>query len=326
MKKFSIFLLIIATFLGPLCFFGHSALAKILSKAEEKVVQGRKVQFIRNIYAVDKEGQPDKKGLPKGIAVDGEGKLFVIFINRYEVQVFDADGKFLYRFGKKGSKEGAFLSPISIEVADNGMVFVLDGAKKKILAFSNKGEFQYEFSFMNRRRSPADKHTMRCTKIGMDRQNGILYLPDNANDNIKLFDLKGKSLGLYPLKKKFVPSKPYFDSRGNAYFPDMSNGKVHIYNAKKEFLYSFGSLGDRLGNFARPIAVCVNPQSNIYVLDRLLSVIQILYPDGRVLGVIKDTEYPDGLKSIEPFDMVMDYAGTLYVSSQSFHCIKVLKD
>ena len=70
----------------------------------------------------------------------------------------------------------------------------------------------------------------------------------------------------------------------------------------------------------------MNPEGNIYVLDRLLSVIQVFDPKGQVLGVIKDTEVAEGLRQTEPFDMVMDTRGILYVSSQAFQCIKVLKD
>ena len=211
MKKINILCLIMMISLGSLCVFISPPLAKIPAKEDDQVVVGEKIQFIRNIYAVDEKGAPDLKSMPKGIAVDQEGKLFVIFLARQEVQVFNAGGKFLYRFGKKGKGEGAFLLPMSIEVAGNGMVFVLDSKLKKVLAFSNKGEFQYEFSFMKRRR-PGDKYLTRSTKMALDRRNGILYIPDGLNCNIKLFDLKGNFVGHYPLPERFsVPGKPYID-------------------------------------------------------------------------------------------------------------------
>jgi len=289
-------------------------------------VEGRKVQLIRNIYAVDKEGQPVLKSMPGCIALDQEGKLFVIFHYLAEVQVFDGDGKFLYRFGKKGSKEGEFWLPSSIEIAGNGMVFILDAKLKKVMAFSNKGEFQYEFRFIKRRR-PGDNYAMCCSSIGLDQENKVLYLHDGANSNIKMYDFKGRSLGLFPLAEKLsIPGKTYFDSKGNIYILDSINGKVHVYNAKKEFLFSFGKYGDRLGNLVRPIAICLNPEGNICVLDRVLSVIQVFYPDGKVCGVIKDTETRDGLGAVSPSDMVIDDQGRIFIACQALHCIKVLKD
>ncbi|MEW6381872.1 MAG: NHL repeat-containing protein [bacterium] len=295
----------------------------------DTVAVGRKVRCLGTIYSVDEQGKPNlKDGLPKGIALDEAGKLFAVFLDRTEVQVFNAQGKFLYRFGKKGTGPGAFVLPMSIEVAGNGTVLVLDPELKKVLAFSNKGEFQSEFSFAESK-GPHDKEPVRCTKMGLDRRNDVLYLSDSANANIKLFNLKGDFLGLFPLdraKAVAAPGKTSFDSQGRIYIIDSINGWVQVYSSQKKLLLSFGELGARLGNLARPVAVSVNSQGNIYVLDRLLSVIQIFDPSGRVIDLIKDTDVPDGLNSAEPFDMVMDAQGTIYVSLQGPHCIKVLKD
>jgi len=298
---------------------------------DDTVAVGRKVHCLRTIYGVDDQGRPTlNDGLPKGIALDEKGNLFVIFLDRTEVQVFSPDGAFLYRFGKKGKGEGAFLLPMSIEVADNGTVLVLDPELAKVLAFSNSGKFQYEFRFSGVK-GPKDKQPPRCIKMSLDHRNNTLYLSDSANANIKLFGLKGNFLGLFPLDAKkakplAVPGKTAFDSKGNIYILDSVNGWVQVYNDRKEFQFSFGELGNRLGNFARPIAVSVNSEGDIYVLDRLLSVIQIFDSRGQVMGVIKDTDKIDGLNSTEPFDMTMDSQGVIYVGLQGLHCIKVLKD
>ncbi|MEW5803335.1 MAG: NHL repeat-containing protein [bacterium] len=298
-------------------------------KDDNEVAVGRKVQCLRTIYGIDGQRNPSlKEGLPKGIALDADGKLFAIFLERTEIQVFSPQGDFLYRFGKKGTEPGAFLLPISIEVADDGTVLVLDPELKKVLAFSNRGRFQYEFSFAGAK-SPDDKKPVRCIKMG--HRNNVLYLSDSANANIKLFNLKGDFLGIFPVKREktkylSVPGKTSFDSKGRIYIIDSLNGWVQVYDDKKELLFSFGEIGDRLGNFVRPVAVSVNSTGNIYVLDRVLSVIQIFNPEGKVVGVIKDTDIPEGLNSTEPFDMTMDRQGVIYVSLQGLHCIKVLKD
>lgn len=331
MKKNPVFSAIaILSIAGSIGFLIPQALAQNTpAAADNEVAVGRKVRCLGTIYGVDDQGNPDlKDSLPKGIALDKDGKIFAIFLDRTEVQVFNAQGKFLYRFGKKGTGEGAFLLPMSIEVAGNGTVLVLDPELKKVLAFSNKGEFQSEFSFAEIT-GPHDKQPVRCTKMGLDRRNGVLYLSDSSNANIKLFNLQGDFLGLFPLDKAkavAAPGKPSFDSQGRIYVIDSINGWVQVYSSQNKLLLSFGEFGARLGNFARPVAVSVNSQGNIYVLDRLLSVIQIFDSGGQVIGLIKDTDIPDGLNSSEPFDMVMDAQGAVYVSLQGLHCIKVLKE
>jgi len=326
-------IILTATVLGFVNFTASLALAqKKPAKADsEEVAVGRKVSCLATIYGVDEQGRPNlKDGLPKGIALDDEGKLFAIFLDRTEVQVFSPEGKFLYRFGKKGTEAGAFLLPMSIEVTSRGRVLVLDPELKKVLTFSNKGEFQSEFSFAHIQ-GPNDRQPMRCTKMGLDRSHDTLYLSDSANANIKLFNLKGDFLGLFPLDRTktravAVLGKTSFDSQGQIYIIDSINGWVQVYSRQREFLFSFGELGSRVGNFARPVAVSVNSEGKIYVLDRLLSVIQVFDSGGHPIGIIKDTDVPDGLNSSEPFDMIMDQQGVIYVSLQGLHCIKILKD
>lgn len=315
----------------------------VKTQISAEVAVGKKIECLRTIYEIDGQGnQAIKDGLPKGIALDKEGKLFAIFLDRTEVQVFNSQGEFLYRFGKKGAEEGGFLLPIGIEIADNGLVFILDAQLKRVLVFSNQGKFQYEFSFMKKSAdikksakdkvlTREDKEPMRCTKMGLDKRNNLLFLSDGANSNIKIFSLRGDYLGLFPLdtnkaKPLSIPGKTAFDDHGRIYLLDSINGCVQVYNDQREYEFSFGKLGTCLGDFARPIAVSVNKKGNIYVLDRLLSVIQIFDPKGQVLGVIKDTESPDGLQSTDPFDMVMDNQGVIYISLQGLHCIKVLKE
>jgi len=51
------------------------------------------------------------------IAVDTEGRLYVLETRSYEVRVFDPDGEFLRKFGRPGQGPGDFQSPFGIDVA-----------------------------------------------------------------------------------------------------------------------------------------------------------------------------------------------------------------
>lgn len=73
------------------------------------------------------------------LAVDGLGNVFVLGAFNRAVFVFDANGKFLNRFGKDGDEPGQFRAPLAIEVDNKGRVFVSD--IKGIQVFSNDGRY-----------------------------------------------------------------------------------------------------------------------------------------------------------------------------------------
>jgi len=62
-----------------------------------------------------------------------------IFLDKYQILIFDDNGNFLSRVGRKGEGPGEFKFPISIAIDDNN-IFVLDFSLKRISKFDkNKG-------------------------------------------------------------------------------------------------------------------------------------------------------------------------------------------
>ncbi len=69
------------------------------------------------------DGQFDE---PWGIAIDSNNKIYVVDALRRDIQVFDSDGNFFYRFGGEGEEEGMFLDPGWIAIDRDNNIFVLD--------------------------------------------------------------------------------------------------------------------------------------------------------------------------------------------------------
>ncbi|MGA1796590.1 MAG: NHL repeat-containing protein [bacterium] len=299
----------------------------------DEVVSGRKVQFITTIYPYSSERRAslkgEGKGIPKGIAVDPEGKLFAIFLDQMRIQVFNPEGRFRYEFGEKGEGEGRYLLPLDMEIAADGRVLLLDSRQQKVLIYDNKGRFLNEFSIVQ---GLSDKEqTVTATKMGLDRKKGIICIADNANSVIRRFTLEGKYLdkfgGFGSEEGHFsFPGQVAFDAQGNIYVLDMANTRVQVFEANKKFKFSFGNFGDSLGEFARPNAIVIDSRGRVYVLDRLIAAIQVFDPQGNVLGVIKDLDEADALRNSAPFDMAIDVEDRIYISAQDYHSIKVIKD
>jgi len=205
----------------------------------------------------------------------------------------------------------------------------LDARQQKILIYDNKGRFLSEFSIL-KDLSDGEK-TVTATKIGLDRKNGMIYIPDNTNSVIRRFTLDGDFIDKFGRFGKgngefSFPGQITFDSKGNIYVLDMANTRVQVFRSDKTYHSSFGSFGDSLGEFARPNSIVIDSRGRIYVLDRLIAAIQVFDQQGRVLGVIKDLDEPDAMRNSAPFDLAIDHEDRIYIATQDYHCIKVIKD
>lgn len=73
--------------------------------------------------------------IPKGIAVNDQGLIFVAEALSHRVQVLDSEGRWLTTFGKKGTAEGEFSNPESLACRAGGWVYVLDRGNHRLQVF-----------------------------------------------------------------------------------------------------------------------------------------------------------------------------------------------
>ena len=59
----------------------------------------------------------------------------------HRIQVFDANGTFLRKFGSSGSLEGQFRYPLSLDFSDEGNLMVGDHDNRRIVHFTKSGNF-----------------------------------------------------------------------------------------------------------------------------------------------------------------------------------------
>ena len=61
---------------------------------------------------------------PCGVAVDGQGKVYVADTHNNLIQKFDSNGGFLAQWGGSGSGDGQFANPRSVAVNGQGNLYV----------------------------------------------------------------------------------------------------------------------------------------------------------------------------------------------------------
>jgi DNA-binding beta-propeller fold protein YncE len=100
----------------------------------------------------------------------------------FRVQIFDADGKFVSKFGGIGTGFGQFSKPKGIGVDSEGHIYVSDAAFNNVQIFDQEGRLLLFFGEMGRRRGqfwlPAG--------LAVDAHDRI-YVADQYNKRINVY-------------------------------------------------------------------------------------------------------------------------------------------
>jgi sugar lactone lactonase YvrE len=83
---------------------------------------------------------PGDFGAPQGVAVDGDGNVYVTDTMNNRVEIFDADGNFISEFGKHGDGPGYFARPKGIAVDSDGHIWVADEMQDRLEVFNREGQ------------------------------------------------------------------------------------------------------------------------------------------------------------------------------------------
>ena len=89
------------------------------------------------MFKFGKKGHGDGElDTPRGLSVDKAGHLMVCDVGNHRVQVFELSGKFVTKFGTKGSGIGEFDDgPDSIAVLSDGRIVASDWGNDRIQIF-----------------------------------------------------------------------------------------------------------------------------------------------------------------------------------------------
>lgn len=77
---------------------------------------------------------------PLGVAVDGQGNVYVTDVIRCKLQKFSPDGQFLFGFGTITNNIGSFVRPKHMAVDHDGLMYITDASFQNVQIFSPEGD------------------------------------------------------------------------------------------------------------------------------------------------------------------------------------------
>jgi len=84
---------------------------------------------------------PGEFNFPTHLCVDGQGRLYVTDSMNFRVQIFDAEGKYIFHIGKQGDASGHLAVPKSVAVDSLGHLYIVDSYFGRVQIFDLQGRF-----------------------------------------------------------------------------------------------------------------------------------------------------------------------------------------
>ncbi len=129
-----------------------------------------------------------------GVCSDEAGRVYVLDADQYRVQVFAADGTFLFAFGQRGKGLADFNDPTLIAAAPNGdACYVYDAWSNQIKKFALDQTAKTAVHVTNGGGKGSDPGQLRkVIGLGCDRL-GLLYALDASREDLQVFDFRNNS-------------------------------------------------------------------------------------------------------------------------------------
>jgi DNA-binding beta-propeller fold protein YncE len=211
---------------------------------------------------------------PWGIAVDGDGSVYVSDTWNHRIQKFDSQGNFITMWGQFGStggelgQPGLFYGPRALAVGQDGNLYIMDTGNKRIQVYTPGSDFVAQYGGSG----VVDGRFDEAVGLGQDRA-GDWYVADTWNRRIQKFDSKFNYVTQWQVdgwSSQSVVNKPGLavdPERSVVYAVDPENYRVLAFDTDGAFRATFGQYGNDATSFMLPTGIAVGPEGKIYVAD-----------------------------------------------------------
>jgi hypothetical protein len=176
MNKTKPILCFLMTFLFTLVF---SYSQKIETKDGVRIIHNEKggvwgknlkvsLKLIRTIGGVDVEDENLAFYSPEDMAMDTQGKIYILDSGNHRIQIFSPKGKYLATFGRLGQGPGEFQHPFSIDIDSKGHLYILDRWNNRIQVLTPEGKADRTMPLISDRSGK-----VRCVKPGLMAIGGL---------------------------------------------------------------------------------------------------------------------------------------------------------
>ena len=260
--------------------------------------------------------------VPKDIAIDPAGNVYVADRQNHRIQKFSASGGFITKWGDHGDGNGQFSYPEGIAVDPQGNVYVADTGNSRIQKFNASGGFITKWGD----HGDGNGQFYHPEGIAVDLQ-GSVYVTDSWNHRIQKFSASGGFITKWgdhgDGNGQFsYPEGIAIDPQGHVYVADTSNSRIQKFNASGGFITKWGNEGIGDGQFYLPSGIAVDPERNeLYVADAQNDRIQKFGTSGEFITKWASGGNSDG-QFLNANQIAINPQGNIYVADSFNHRIQ----
>jgi serine/threonine protein kinase/DNA-binding SARP family transcriptional activator/DNA-binding beta-propeller fold protein YncE len=251
---------------------------------------------------------------PGGIALNGQGDIYVGDLHNDRVQEFSPNGDYRREFPSPGDTSYYLRDPWGVAIAGNGDLIIADTTNERLVTLTSSGAFRDTIQ-----RRARDGHYRDFDSVAFDRY-GNLYATDTYHSQIIEITWNGRRLHVHHWGQagwtpgRFnVPKGIALDRQGHVYVADWRNNRVQelILRTSRPYFTVVHIFGGRKGagpyEMRKPQGVTVDRRGYVYVADTENNRVQEFSPSGTLVRTFKrDMSGPDGV--------AVDSQGNVYVS------------
>jgi uncharacterized protein (TIGR03663 family) len=254
---------------------------------------------------------------PAGLAVDGDGNLYVADSGNHRVQKFDAEGKFIAEVGSSGKGEGQFNEPWGVAVDSQGNLYVADTWNNRIQKFDR------DLKFVTQWGKPASDLTnpkpydfWGPRDVAIDPQ-GNVWVADTGTCRVLKFTSDGTFLasfgkcGSEPGQLR-EPVGIEIAANGDIFVADAWNSRIQRFDSQLNPVAQFPTPGWVPDDPSTKPYLALAPDGSIIASETARDRVLRIGADGRILSSLEGT---GDTALVSPTGLALDNRGFLYISS-----------
>ena len=234
---------------------------------------------------------------PQDFVLGKDGRVYVLSRGVEQlgqrVSKINLDSEFQGQFGSFGGEEGRFIWPRSIDVDQDGRVYVSDEYTNRISVFDAEGAFRYHWG----RYGDDDGLLSGPSGIAFDSNNN-LWVVDSLNHRVQCFRQQGPFISKFGTQgsddgELEMPWGLCIDNNQDIYVADWGNNRVQKFSPDGKLLVIFEGTSDGVGSLKGPSGVAVDSEGDVYVTDWGNPRVQIYDASGRfITTLVGDAQEP----------------------------------
>lgn len=212
-----------------------------------------------------------------GLAVGPTGTVYVSDGGSNRIRAFDGQGSFLFAWGESGAEPGHLNRPTGLAVDGAGNVYVADAGNRRVQSFSHSGAFLRTWTLD----VPETGRARDVSSVAVGGR-GVVYVADGERALVLELDAAGPLLRTWAGTEQSPLIRPRglaADGEGRVYVVDAGLRQVwRLDEAGADATWRRDALWPTGAALQEPIAVAVDAQENLYVLDPRGGGLHVLRP------------------------------------------------